>query len=155
MDKNDLESKKLPELRDLAKMLGIEGTETFKKPELIEAIAGGSSSKDSDDSPKRKRTRKKVMTDTSENTPEEVKPQIFEKPDVYFDDEYQDAVEKVKKPWVTQNTGNNEWYTPPVFIEAARAVMGSIDTDPASCETANQNVKANNVNALIRWVAKR
>jgi transcription termination factor Rho len=76
MDKNDLESKKLPELRDLAKMLGIEGTETFKKPELIEAIAGGSSSKDSDDSPKRKRTRKKVMTDTSENTPEEVKPQI-------------------------------------------------------------------------------
>ena len=43
MDKNDLESKKLPELRDLAKMLGIEGTEAFKKPELIEAIAGGSS----------------------------------------------------------------------------------------------------------------
>ena len=75
MDKNDLESKKLPELRDLAKMLGIEGTETFKKPELIEAIAGDSNSNDSDDSPKRKRTRKKVMTDSKETAKEEVKPQ--------------------------------------------------------------------------------
>jgi transcription termination factor Rho len=75
MDKNDLESKKLPELRDLAKMLGIEGTETYKKPELIEAIAGDSNSNDSDDSPKRKRTRKKVMTDSKETVKEEVKPQ--------------------------------------------------------------------------------
>jgi len=74
MDKNDLESKKLPELRDLAKMLGIEGTENLKKPELIEKIAGDSPSNSSDDNLKRKRTRKKVMMD-GEKPVESAKPQ--------------------------------------------------------------------------------
>jgi ParB family chromosome partitioning protein len=44
---------------------------------------------------------------------------------------------------VSQNSGENEWYTPPQFIESARLVMGSIDTDPASSPIANAAVKAN------------
>jgi hypothetical protein len=37
---------------------------------------------------------------------------------------------------------NNEWYTPPQYIERARAVLGGIDIDPASSAIAQETVKA-------------
>lgn len=40
------------------------------------------------------------------------------------------------------NNRNDEWYTPPQYIEAARSVMGAIDLDPASNEVANQYIQA-------------
>jgi hypothetical protein len=45
-------------------------------------------------------------------------------------------------PWFATGTGNNEWYTPPEYVEAARRVLGAIDLDPASCEQAQMVVKA-------------
>jgi ParB family chromosome partitioning protein len=43
---------------------------------------------------------------------------------------------------VEKNSGENEWYTPVVFLDAARKAMGRIDLDPASSEVAQRTVKA-------------
>ena len=40
-----------------------------------------------------------------------------------------DATSK-PKPHVSHNSGENEWYTPEPFIEAARQVLGTIDLEP-------------------------
>lgn len=51
-------------------------------------------------------------------------------------------IEAAKKAHVSNNSGNNEWYTPPTFIEAAHMVFGGFDLDPASSDIANQTVRA-------------
>jgi ParB family chromosome partitioning protein len=46
---------------------------------------------------------------------------------------------------VSNNSGDNEWYTPKEYIESARAVMGEIDIDPASSEIANKIIEAKKI----------
>jgi len=52
------------------------------------------------------------------------------------------AIQESRKPHVANNSKDDEWYTPPQYIESARSVMGSIDLDPASNDFANETVKA-------------
>lgn len=42
----------------------------------------------------------------------------------------------------TEPTDSDNWYTPPWLIESARAVLGCIDLDPASCDAAQEVVQA-------------
>jgi hypothetical protein len=39
----------------------------------------------------------------------------------------------------------NDWYTPPRFADSARAVMGSIDLDPATSFYANRHIRAERI----------
>ncbi|MDO8659839.1 MAG: DNA N-6-adenine-methyltransferase, partial [Candidatus Parcubacteria bacterium] len=49
---------------------------------------------------------------------------------------------KKRVPHVSHNSGNNNWYTPGKYIEAAKDVMDDIDLDPASSVIANKTVGA-------------
>jgi ParB family chromosome partitioning protein len=55
---------------------------------------------------------------------------------------------------------NNEWYTPKDTLVKTRKVLGEIDVDPASCDLAQERVRATkyyteqNSGLVVPWVGK-
>ena len=52
------------------------------------------------------------------------------------------AIKASTETRVALTSGNREWCTPSEIAEAAPTIMGGIDLDPASNDTAQENVKA-------------
>lgn len=64
-----------------------------------------------------------------------------------FDEEMQkwsprNPLTRSAKILATIRSDSDEWFTPPIYIKAARAVMGAIDLDPATNALANLIVRA-------------
>jgi transcription termination factor Rho len=83
MDKNELENKKLSELREIAKAIGVENADSLKKPELVAKITGDDKTADTTvDKAKRTRSKKSevveavkeqpTLFETEKETPKEV-----------------------------------------------------------------------------------
>ena len=71
---------------------------------------------------------------------ERVKAEAREQGDIVTREKVLNEIKNSGKPYVTNNTGDYEWFTPECFIKSAKLVMGTIDLDPASCAAANNDI---------------
>ena len=112
MNKSELQSKKIADLREIAKSVGITNADELKKPEIIEQLSIGidgseseSTTQEEDDRPKRKRKRVIVAEDNDQ-------PELFSKEKNSREDglneEKKEATEKPKQQNQHQQNRNSD-----------------------------------------------
>ena len=112
MNKSELQSKKIADLREIAKSVGITNADELKKPEIIEQLSIGidgseseSTTQEGDDRPKRKRKRVIVAEDNDQ-------PELFRKENNSSDDglneEKKETTEKPKQQNQHQQNRNSD-----------------------------------------------
>jgi transcription termination factor Rho len=144
MDKSELQSNKLPELRTLAKAIGIEGFEKMKKADLVDAIINSGSSDaepPKEAKPARKRKRVRVVKEEAKE-----QPSLFneegakdEKPEAKSDST-EGAKEAGGKPEPTKERPSKGIDLAAKAREASENKDGRTNTSRGSSE-ANQNQK--------------
>ena len=114
MNKSELQSKKIADLREIAKSVGITNADELKKPEIIEQLSIGidgseseSTTQEEDDRPKRKRKSVIVAEDNDQ-------PELFRKENNSSDDglneEKKETTEKPKQQNQHQQNRNSDRY---------------------------------------------
>jgi len=112
MNKSELQSKKIADLREIAKSVGITNADELKKPEIIEQLSIGidgseseSTTQEEDDRPRRKRKRVIVAEDNDQ-------PELFRKENNSSDDglneEKKETTEKPKQQNQHQQNRNSD-----------------------------------------------
>ena len=112
MNKSELQSKKIADLREIAKSVGITNADELKKPEIIEQLSIGidgseseSTTQEEDDRPKRKRKSVIVAEDNDQ-------PELFRKENNSSDDglneEKKETTEKPKQQNQHQQNRNSD-----------------------------------------------
>ncbi|GAB5418089.1 MAG: transcription termination factor Rho [Crocinitomicaceae bacterium] len=135
MDKKELEGKKVAELREIANAAGIDAA-SMKKAEIVDKLVAAKAAPEgsADDKPKRKRARRKVMTENQD-----------EQPSLFKDDKKEEAP-KSEAPQNAEAPKKKRSDVKSELLAKAAAKAEEVGATPAPSNSAPQNNREGNQN---------